>query len=97
MLFSFTIFLRKDKKVNRKNLKNIAMRTKFNSTNLRVKIKYCWSKVPEYDNLKPGTSHLVLRTSGKGLVWVKGVTQPVVLFPDEFEFVYSRRTKTNRK
>lgn len=73
------------------------MRTKFNSTNSRIRITYCWSKVPEYDNLKPGTTHQVLKQTDKGLVWVKGVTQAVVLFPDEFEFIYSRRTKTKQK
>ena len=72
------------------------MRTKFNSTNDRVRIIYCWSRVPEYVNLKPGTTHQVLRKTDTGLVWVKGVTQSVVLFPDEFEFVFSRRTKSKK-
>jgi hypothetical protein len=76
------------------------MRTKFLKdplVGLKIKITYCWSRSPNYDNLKPETIHEVIHSPFEGVnslnrVWVKGNPDPALLLKEEFIFL-RRRTK----
>jgi hypothetical protein len=82
------------------------MRTKFpDLTGRMVQITYCWARNSNYDNIKPGTQHMIIKPvkrednpikrmykNDRNHVWVKGSPEPVVLLKDEFILI-----KNNQK